>query len=493
MKNKSNPLSSKNHIVLNKKIFFTLITACLFSAVVTFYFAGQVVAKESSVSDRYSNLKSFTDVLSLVEQNYVEPVNFETLVEGSIKGMLLTLDPHTSYMNRELYKELQVETKGKFGGLGIEITVKEGQLTIVSPIEDSPAARSGVQAGDQIIKIGDEFTKDMSLVDAVKRMRGPRGTPITLSIAREGRKSLIPVTIVRDIIKVKSVRSRKLGDSIGYVRLAQFQEDSEREFRKALKNMSESALNGQLDGLVVDLRNNPGGLLTQAIRVSDIFLKQGVVVYTEGRLESQKQKYFAHDDGDEPNFPLVVLVNGGSASASEIFAGAMQDHDRGLVMGVQSFGKGSVQTILPMEEGDALRLTTALYFTKNGRSIQAQGITPDFEIQNEKLKALLKAADKEEENDDEALFSPKESDLPGAIKNPNAKDSKVKKKTQAARKASAIRDSILRPGSRKAMSAPLDVLLDSDEQLQKAYDVLRSWKIVDGVAVSPSAEIPLVN
>jgi len=489
MKNQTN----KNHILLNKKLFFTLIAACLFSAVITFYFAGQVVAKENSISDRYSNLKSFTDVLSLVEQNYVEPVNFETLVEGSIKGMLLTLDPHTSYMNRDLYKELQVETKGQFGGLGIEITVKEGQLTVVSPIEDSPATRAGVLAGDQIIKIGDEFTKDMSLVDAVKRMRGPRGTPITLSVQREGRRSLIPVTIVRDIIKVKSVRSRKLGDSVGYVRLAQFQEDSEREFRKALKTMSATAPGGALSGMVVDLRNNPGGLLTQAIRVSDIFLKEGVVVYTEGRLESQKQKYFAHDDGDEPAFPIVVLVNEGSASASEIFAGAMQDHDRGLVLGVQSFGKGSVQTILPMEEGDALRLTTALYFTKNGRSIQAQGITPDVKVENKKLIAMLKAADKEEESEAEDSFRPKESDLPGAIKNPNSQDSTQKKQKASSKRASEIRDSILRPGSRKAMKAPLNELLDSDEQLQKAMDILQSWSVVDGNSVAPSTLIPTVQ
>jgi carboxyl-terminal processing protease len=478
----------KNQITQSRKVILFSVFLCLFSAVVTLYFVGKVSAKENAVADRYKHLKTFTDVLALVEENYVEPVNVEELVEGAVKGMLLTLDPHTSYMNTDIYKELQVETKGQFGGLGIEITVKDGLLTVVSPIEDSPAYRAGVQSGDQIIKIGEEFSKDMSLIDAVKKMRGPRGTPVTISVHREGRRSLVPITIIRDIIRVKSVRSRMLGDAFGYVRLAQFQEDSEKEFRKSLKNMKAKAKNNELSGLVVDLRNNPGGLLTQAIRVTDIFLKEGVVVYTEGRLESQKQKYFAHDDGDEPEFPVVILINGGSASASEIVAGAMQDHERALVLGEQSFGKGSVQTILPMEEGDALRLTTALYFTKSGRSIQAQGVTPDIKVSPKKYPKDSEELLEDEEDEDEIIQSTKEKDLPGAIKNPGQKDSEDDKKEKAQPQASQVDPDRLRIGSRKAMKASLSELLEADPQLDEALRLLKTWKVFNGKALKPSAQ-----
>ncbi len=413
--------------------------------------------------DRYRYLKSFTDVLALVEKNYVEPTDVQALVEGSIKGMLQTLDPHTSYMNRDTYKELPVETKGQFGGLGIEITVRDGLLTVVAPIEDSPAARAGIEAGDQIIKIGEDFSKDMSLIDAVKKMRGIKGTPITISVHRDGIKELIPITVVRDIIKVKSIRSRMLEPGFGYVRLAQFQEGSAAEFAKALKKLGGDSPAKNLRGLVLDLRNNPGGLLTQAIRVSDIFLKEGVIVYTEGRLESQKQKYFAHDDGTEPEFPIIVLVNGGSASASEIVAGAFQDHGRALILGEQSFGKGSVQTILPMEEGDALRLTTALYYTKSGRSIQAQGITPDISVSDKRFPK-----DSEELlEEDEGSAGVKEKDLPGALKNPS----------EAAKENP---EDELRIGSRKAMQAELSKLLRVDPQLDEALRLLKTWNVFQG-------------
>ena len=304
----------------------------------------------------------------------------KNLVNGAINGMLNSLDPHSAYLTPDLYKDLQSDTQGRFGGLGIEITVKGGILTVVSPIEDTPAAKAGIKPGDQIFKIEEEFTKDMSLVDAVKKMRGLKGTKINLTIKREGVADLIDVTLVRDIIRVQSVRSRTLEPGYGYIRLAQFQERSDRDMQRALEKLA--AEKGGIKGLVLDLRNNPGGLLTQAVRVSDMFLESGLIVYTEGRIESQKQKYFAQKDGTWMDFPIVVLVNGGSASASEIVAGALQDHKRAVVLGTKTFGKGSVQTILPLDDNSALRLTTARYFTPNGRSIQATGIVPDIIVDN---------------------------------------------------------------------------------------------------------------
>ncbi|MCC6932986.1 MAG: S41 family peptidase [Deltaproteobacteria bacterium] len=449
----------------------------------------QVRASEKEQKDEYGELKIFTDVIALVRKNYYEEVEFKKLVNGAIKGMMLTLDPHSSYLDPETYKDLKVETKGEFGGLGIEITLKEGLLTVVTPIEDSPAARIGIKAGDQIIKIGEEYTKDISLNDAVKKMRGPKGTPVSISIHREGRKSLIPFTIIRDVIKVKSVRSRQLDNGYGYIRLAQFQEDSIAEFNKALKKIAADSLNGEIKGLIVDLRNNPGGLLTQAIRIADAFLEEGVIVYTDGRLESQKQKYYAYRDGNEPRFPMVALVNEGSASASEIVAGALQDAARAIIVGKQTFGKGSVQTIIPMDNNDALRLTTALYFTRSGRSIQAQGITPDIAIESKKLPE-----DKEELPKEELSF-PKEKDLPGAIKNP--KNNKSEEEAPAEIKPDAENGAkapkILLIGSQAAMEADLKILLEEDPQLNKALEILKNWKDYEGKYPQPSSSSSSVS
>jgi carboxyl-terminal processing protease len=328
----------------------------------------------------YESLEVFSNILSIVKKNYVEDVETKNLVSGAINGMLHSLDPHSAYLTPDLYKELQSDTQGRFGGLGIEITVRGGILTVVSPIEDTPAAKAGIKPGDQIFKIEEEFTKDMTLVEAVKKMRGLKGTKINLSVRREGVADLLDFTLVRDIIRVQSVRSRTLEPGYGYVRLAQFQERSDRDLQRALEKLL--AEKSGLKGLVLDLRNNPGGLLTQAVRVSDIFLDTGLIVYTEGRIETQKQKYFAQKEGTWLDFPVVVLVNGGSASASEIVAGALQDHNRAVVLGTKTFGKGSVQTILPLDDNSALRLTTARYFTPKGRSIQATGIVPDFIIDN---------------------------------------------------------------------------------------------------------------
>jgi carboxyl-terminal processing protease len=329
--------------------------------------------------DAYQNIEAFANVLTMVQKNYVDDVPTDKLIDGAITGMLTSLDPHSAYLSPELYRELQVDTSGSFGGLGIEITQRNGVLTVVSPIEDTPAFRAGIRSGDQIVKIDDEFTKDMSLMQAVKRMRGGEGTKIKLTIRREKEPDWITFTLKREVIQIKSVKSRVLEPHFGYLRITQFQERTERDAKAALLQLEKDS--GGLRGLVLDLRNNPGGLLSQAVKVSDLFLDSGLVVYTEGRLESQVQKYPAHQ-GQVPlahEYPMVVLVNGGSASAAEIVAGALQDHKRALVLGTQTFGKGSVQTILPLADGQAaIRLTTARYFTPNGRSIQATGITPDI-------------------------------------------------------------------------------------------------------------------
>lgn len=362
-----------------KRTVLTLALVCVMTGVLLF--GGRFVGRVSAVAkETYENIEIFTNVLALVQKNYVDPVSTKQLIDGAITGMLAALDPHSAYLPPDLYKELQVDTRGSFGGLGIEITTRNNVLTVVSPIEDTPAYRAGIKPGDQIIKIQDEFTKDMPLVEAVKKMRGPKGTKIHLTLRREGVPNLIEETLTREVIKIQSVKSRMLDKGYGYIRITQFQERTDDDLQHALSNLDHE--NGApIAGLVLDLRNNPGGLLTQAVKVSDEFVDSGLVVYTDGRLEGQKQKYFAHKAGSHTDFPMIVLVNGGSASASEIVAGCLQDHKRALVLGTQTFGKGSVQTILPLDESAAIRLTTARYYTPNGRSIQATGITPDVIVE----------------------------------------------------------------------------------------------------------------
>ena len=329
-------------------------------------------------SDRYENLKIFTEVLSYVEANYVEEVKPEKLVYGAIRGMLRTLDPHSSFMPPEVYREMQVETEGRFGGLGIEITIRDDVLTVVSPIEGTPAFRAGIQAGDKIVKVEGETTKDMSLVDVVKKLRGPEGTSVTISILREGFTEPKDFNITRAIIQIKSVRWTALKDDIGYIKLRSFQKNSSEEMENALQDLEEQ----NIRAVVLDLRNNPGGLLDQAIAVSDEFLEGGqLIVYTKGRLAGQNMKGFSKNENAHVDLPLVILVNGGSASASEIVAGAMQDLKRATIIGTQSFGKGSVQTIIPLSDGSGLRLTTAKYFTPKGREINGKGITPDIVVE----------------------------------------------------------------------------------------------------------------
>jgi carboxyl-terminal processing protease len=338
----------------------------------------------------YETIELFTDVIAIVKKSYVEEVDTKKLIYGAINGMLSSLDPHSSFMPPEMYKEMKIETKGAFGGLGIEISVKDGILTVISPIEDTPAHKAGIKAGDQILKIDEKFTKDMTIMDAVKRMRGVKGTKVTLTIMREGFDKPKEFPLTRDIIQVKSVKFKTLDEGFGYIRIAQFQEKTDDDLGKAFQTLQESN-GGKLRGLVLDLRNDPGGLLDQAIRVADHFLDEGqLIVYTEGREKDSKMRFAARKGNKQPNYPIVVLINSGSASASEIVAGALQDHKRAVIMGTQSFGKGSVQTIIPLSDNSGLRLTTARYFTPSGRSIQAKGISPDIEVERIELTGTEK-------------------------------------------------------------------------------------------------------
>ena len=423
-----------------------------------FVLAAQWVPTVSAVPRQdYESLEAFTNILSIVKKNYVEDVDTKNLVTGAINGMLNSLDPHSAYLTPDLYKDLQMDTQGRFGGLGIEITVKNGVLTVVSPIEDTPAFRAGIKPGDMIFKIEDEFTKDMTLVDAVKKMRGPKGTKINLSIKREGVTELIYVQLMRDTIRVQSVRSRTLEPGYGYIRLAQFQERSDRDVQKALEKIA--AEKSGLKGLVLDLRNNPGGLLTQAVRISDLFLDSGLIVYTEGRIEAQKQKYYAQKEGSWMDFPIVVLVNGGSASASEIVAGALQDHKRAVVLGTKTFGKGSVQTILPLDDNSALRLTTARYYTPNGRSIQATGIVPDIVVE-------ATPTTPEGKPDDRKRPILREENLPGHLPAPQQPGAAQPDQSEKEKEN-------LVPSS-----APTgDETIDNDAQLKRALDLLKSWDV----------------
>ncbi|HCW95540.1 MAG TPA: peptidase S41 [Pseudomonas sp.] len=329
-------------------------------------------------------LRTFAEVLDRIKASYVEPVDDKTLLENAIKGMLSNLDPHSAYLEPDAFAELQESTSGEFGGLGIEVGVEDGFNKVVSPIDDTPASRAGIEAGDLIIKIDGKPTKGMSMMDAVAQMRGKPGSDITLTLVREGGKPY-DVKLTRAVIKVKSVKSQLLEPGYGYLRVTQFQVNTGEEVGKALARLKKDNGGKKLSGLVLDLRNNPGGVLQAAVEVSDHFLTKGLIVYTKGRIANSELRFSADPADASEGVPLVVLINGGSASASEIVAGALQDHKRAVVMGTDSFGKGSVQTVLPLNNDRALKLTTALYYTPSGRSIQAQGIVPDIEVARAKL------------------------------------------------------------------------------------------------------------
>jgi carboxyl-terminal processing protease len=349
--------------------------------VLTLSLGGSAVSKGTDSGATYEQLRLFTEVLSIIQNQYVDEVPPKELIYSAIRGTLRGLDPHSSFLDPESYKEMQVETSGSFGGLGIEITLKDDVLTVVSPIEGTPAYRAGLQTGDRIVRIDGLTTKDMQLADAVKRMRGKPGTKVTITVVREGWTEPKDFEISREQIRVHSVRSADLGGGIAYIKLRQFQEQSPSDMSAAL----EKAAKGGMKALVLDLRNNPGGLLTAAVEITEEFIDEGkLVVYTEGRVRNQNMRFTAHAKKSYPNLPMVVLVNQGSASASEIVAGALQDWGRAIIVGTQSFGKGSVQTIIPLSDGSGLRLTTAKYYTPKGRSIHGKGITPDIVVEQPK-------------------------------------------------------------------------------------------------------------
>ena len=416
-------------------------------------------------AETYEDLETFANVLSIVQKNYVEPVTTKRLIDGAITGMLAALDPHSAYLTPDAYRDLQVDTRGSFGGLGIEITVRNGMLTIVAPIDDTPADRAGLKSGDEIVKIDNDFTKDMTLSDAVKRMRGPKGSKVSLTLHRDGVPDLFSVSVTRAVIRIQSVKSKELPGGYGYLRVSTFQESTGDDVEHALDTFSKQD-HGKMKGVVLDLRDDPGGLLNQAVKVADEFLNGGMIVYTEGRLENQRQKYFAHRKDDFVDYPMVVLVNGGSASASEIVAGALQDHRRAVVVGTQTFGKGSVQTILPLDDKSALKLTTARYLTPNGRSIQAVGITPDVEVDLPKptLAALEIPGGAVEEHPEI-----RESDLPHHFQNGQGNGSKAAPAPNGETAAPpAANDELPAAGAASAKKF-------KDIQLDKAIDVLKHW------------------
>jgi carboxyl-terminal processing protease len=430
-----------------------------------------------AVVKTYDDLEIFSDVLNLVETSYVDQVASSKLIEGSINGMLRTLDPHSSYMTPETYKEMQAETEGEFGGLGIEITVENGALTVVAPMEETPAWRAGVKAGDKIVKVNGESTFEMNLMEAVRKMRGKRGTSVTITIMRDGFEEAKDYTIVRDVIKVSSVRNQMLADNWGYLRIRNFSKDTSQETAKALADMK-----GQgMKGLVLDLRNDPGGLLNQAVEVTDQFVNKGdLVVYTKGRMKNQDMRFSAQKGASDVTYPLVVLVNHGSASASEIVAGALQDLKRAILVGNQTFGKGSVQTIIPLKGDAGLRLTTARYYTPSGRQIQGVGITPDIVVEQPDEEKQTQPVDAKKEKEKEKRRTLSEKDLPHAldVKKPKGKESPTvpSVKPDEKDKDKEGHDSS-KPATETNGKRPL-VDMEKDVQLQRAVSVLKSWEII---------------
>ena len=430
---------------------FSLVMLCLVAFVlIGLYNDSKVSALDKTV---YKDIKTFNEVLDMIKKSYVDEINTTTLIQGAINGMVKSLDPHSSFMTPDLYKELEVETQGHFGGIGIEITLSKDILTVVSPIEDTPAFVAGIKSGDQIIRIDGKTTKDITIIEAIKKLRGPKDTKVTITIMRGKMTTPKDITLTRAIIQVKSVKVKKFDDHIGYIRIASFQEKTADDLRKAIKEITEKRT--PMIGLVLDLRNDPGGLLTQAIEVSDVFLKSGVIVSTRGRVKSMESKATAKDNGNELTCPIVVLVNEGTASAAEIVAGALQDNGRALIMGTQTFGKASVQTVIPLEDGSALKLTTARYYTPKGRSIQAEGIKPDIIVK------YIKASDEAENT---AWWEDRitEKDLQGHIK-PEKEDGKKIDETQGKNQKKDIKE---------------NSDLANDNQLKAAIDILKSWNIM---------------
>ena len=444
-------------IKISRKKF--IVTALVLLLIGTFVLltTGILIGQEAvqSRSGTYEELKAFTQALELVRRNYVENPDSKELIEGAIRGMIAGLDPHSSYMSERQFKEMSMDIKGEFQGVGIQIGVKNAQLTIIAPIEGTPGDRAGLAAGDKILKINDEWTKDLSIEQAVDKMRGPKGTSVRLLILREGWDKPREFKITRDTIKVQSVKSKMLNDGIGYVKLIQFQGQTASELEQALKGLEAKGIKK----LILDMRNNPGGILDTSVDVSGKFLpKDKLVVYLQGRQKTDRKDYLTTSSEPPRDYPIVVLVNTGSASASEIVAGALQDSKRALIVGTQTFGKGSVQTVFPLEDGGGIRLTTAKYYTPSGRSIQNVGITPDLEV---KLPVV-----KEPKNGEPVHVMVREKDLERHLKNETVREEKKKEK----------------PSSEDDFSLEVMPKDEKDDiQIQKAIEILKTATKADDV------------
>lgn len=433
---------------MKKSFLIMVVTCCVGLSVISW--------KLFAAEDRYLNLQIFAKVMNIVQQYYVEPVDTQKLIYGGIKGMLRELDPHTNFLPPDMYKEFETETSGEFGGIGIEITMEDGLLTIISPIEDTPAWKAGIEPGDKIVEIDGVSTKGMSLVDAAQKMKGKNGAKIRLGIMRDSFEEPKTYSIVRDIVKVKSVKFVDMDDGYGYLRLTSFIENSAAEMRRKISEFKNK--NKTIKGLILDLRRNPGGLLDQAVQISNLFLEKGVIVSTIGRDKSKKEVTLAKPNGAYTDFPIIVLINEYSASASEIVAGALKDNKRALVMGKRSFGKGSVQSVVKMGDGSGLKLTVARYYTPSGISIQAEGITPDIEVDEVDTESLGKAVINKTVK--------READIQGHLQGESEKMDKSQ-----TRSATWWKKFDAKGRTEKAE------LLSKDYQVSQAYNYIKAWKV----------------
>ncbi len=440
----------------NVRLWVVMIFAALFCTIGSGFYRSLAANEEET----YKGLKLFSDVIEMVEKNYVDPVDTKDLIQKAIQGMVQSLDPHSQLLPPEAFEELQIDTKGEFGGIGIVISMEKGALTVISPIEGTPAYNAGIKSGDIIIKVDGESTKDMMLWEAVKKMRGPKGETVTISIMREGSSKPMDFSLIRDIIPIESVRHITLKPGYGYVRVTNFQDNTTEDLEAALEKLETE--NVPLKGLILDLRDNPGGLLNQAIDVSDLFIEKGIIVSIKGRMKKHTKEFKAHPDKKKRSYPMVTLINGGSASASEIVAGALQDHKRSLVLGTTSFGKGSVQTVETLRDGYGLKFTIARYYTPNGVSIQAQGIIPDIEVKQ-------KSPDEEFEDESEML---KEKDLKNHLEaEPDNKD----KEKDISQEEKSEKEKKRKTESRYG---PIDAEgLQADNQVMRTLEILMGYEI----------------
>jgi carboxyl-terminal processing protease len=440
-------------------IFFSVL---IVSILVGFSVGGHFQQRANADRGPYKELEKFAKILQFIESNYVDKVNSKTLIEGAIKGMLAALDPHSNYLSQEVFKEMKVETSGKFGGLGIEVSIRDGLITVVAPIEDSPAYKAGIKSGDQIVKIGDKPTKNLSLENTISLMRGKPGTPVKVFVSRKGAMKWLEFNIVRESIRVQSVKFTHVQGDVGYIRISQFIERTSEDLEKAFAKLSESK---KLAGIILDLRGNPGGLLEQAVKVSNLFIDNGPVVYTIGRDKTKKEAELTKKGKKMTDLPLVVLVDGASASASEIVAGALQDYGRGIIVGQRTFGKGSVQSLIPLEDESGLKLTVSRYYTPSGRSIQAKGIIPDVSLEDIDGDIIAQASQKSQKR-------LREENLEGHFENES--------------QAESLEASTVPQESPEKLALTLDEKLQKDFMVGQAAGILKTMKLVQNGLKSPT-------